>query len=128
RKKRPGASAPKKYYKLKISLLPAEKSGAFLVKRQKCHGWQTGNILAPDQKNTWEPADETGTDSPSGYVCARQSSAAGSVARASSRRLRLSRVAECRRRAHRPHGRAGLWRPYGADRQRPPPHLQGTLR
>ena len=39
-----------------------------------------------------------------------------------------TRIPERRRGADRPPGRAGLRRQHGADRQRPPPHLQGTGR
>ena len=50
------------------------------------------------------------------------------VAGLPARRLRLSRAPQRRRRADRPHGRAGLRRQHRADRQRPPAHLQGAVR
>ena len=59
---------------------------------------------------------------------ARQPAAARPVAGPPARRLRLSRAPQCRRRADRPAGREGFRRPHRADRQWPPPHLQGTVR
>ena len=64
------------------------------------------------------------------HVRARQSAAGRAVARPAARPagVPLSRAPQRRRRADRPHGRAGLRRPHRADRQRPPPHLQGAGR
>ena len=64
------------------------------------------------------------------HLRARQPAARRAVARPAARpaRVPVSRAPQRRRRADRPHGREGLRRQHRADRQRPPPHLQGADR
>ncbi len=62
---------------------------------------------------------DAGTERTHRHVQPRQPTACGAAAGIQPVRLRLSRAAEHRRRADRPHGPEGLWRQHRADRQRP---------
>ena len=58
-----------------------------------------------------------------GVICRRRTNGRNSCSTA----IRISRTSQRRRRIDRQAGRKGPRRPHRADRQRPPPHLQGTV-